>query len=174
MMRAPENDWAPITNASADEFVFTIAALGWVQKATQLPIHIESSANLRARQAAERAAQWFHVTHHIRSIWNCIDDLPEEHLSTEKLLMFLPDGTVSWRREMIDAVAGPMTYPKILEAVKGELKPSKTLRVVITHSQQLQAACETLGLPQSRLNHNGFVLITPAGPSLYPNGFFIH
>lgn len=157
MMRRDENRTAGITSASYSELE-NVLAIFLDQK---LPVRIESSENMRAYLPAEWLSKHLHAPLETRSIWNCIDYL--DSLSTAALLEILPDGTVPWERDNIDLVAGEGTYDKITESVEKELTPGHEIRIIVTHTQQIQAACKKLGLPLSRFGHYGFVLILESG-----------
>lgn len=166
MMRHDENRTAGITSSSYSELEEVLAAFS----DQKLNLTIESSENMRAYLPAEWLSKHLHAPLRTRSIWNCIDYL--DSLPTAELLQILPDGTVPWEQDKIDRVAGPGTYDKISESVEKELTPGPEIRIIITHTQQIQAACKKLGLPLARLSHYGFVLILENGQAhIYPNGF---
>lgn len=168
MMRAPENRAAPATDASLAEFLSTISILASFGK----ELSLESSSNLRARQPAEWLAELTQKPLELRPLWDCVDYLPES--SFPNLLQLLPEGTLPWKESLVDAAVGPGTYQKILDSVSREIipPPHPCLRVIITHTQQIQAACQLLGLPLARLGHYGFILILPNEALVYPNGFY--
>ncbi|MBX7067683.1 MAG: hypothetical protein K1X28_10685 [Parachlamydiales bacterium] len=171
MMRTYENRSASITKTSRQELVGVLTAFSFLQHQTNLPVSIESSENLRAYEPAQTLSAHLQTPLQTRAIWNCINYL--DSFSDAELLNILPDGTVPWNREKIDLVAGPMTYDRITESVCKELTPGSEIRIIITHTQQIQAACQKLGLPQIRLDHYGFVLILENGTVFfYPNGFY--
>ena len=168
MMRAPENRAAPATDASLAEFLSTVSVLASFDR----EISVEGSSNLRARQPAEWLAELIQKPLELRPLWDCVDYLPES--SFPNLLQLLPEGTLPWKETLVDAAVGPGTYRTILDAVSREIlpPPHPRLRVIITHTQQIQAACQLLGLPLARLGHYGFILILPHEALVYPNGFY--
>lgn len=168
MMRAPENRAAPATEASLAEFLSTVSVLSSFGK----EISIECSSNLRALQPAQLLSELTQRPLKLRPLWDCIDYLPES--AAPNLIQLLPEGTLPWKEPLVDAAVGPGTFRNILDSVSREIvpPPHPRLRIVITHTQQIQAACQLLGLPLARLGHYGFILILPNQALVYPNGFY--
>ena len=175
MMRKEENLTNPLTKYSSEELMETVRALQDIIQSSELSSwHIESSENLRALQAAATLAEHLGIPLIIRKRWKCVNYPDECDMSTEELLNILPSGSLPWDKELVDLVIGEGTFDLIHKYVGKSLhsyEPNEGA-IVITHTQQINAACEQKGLPVQRLGYYGFVLINAQEAQLFSSGFY--
>lgn len=175
MMRKEENMKNPLTSASALELQETAHAFQNIIKNSGISSwHIETSKNLRAFQTAAILAKELNLPVCVKEKWTCINYPEKAEMSTEDLLKLLPDGTLPWTIEHVDAVGGPGTYDKIHENVRESIisyQPEQGV-IIITHTQQMNAAAQQQGLPVTRVENYGFVLITGTKTRLFSSGLY--
>ena len=162
MMQKEHNTTDGITLESAFEFVASIFIFSFLRAKTGCKFEVESSNNLRAVQPAEALKKALGCQLKFFEQWDCVN-YPEDNILAENdRASFLKDGAVPWTKKAIDTVIGDGTYDTIQQNVKFALQrsiPSKTIRIIITHTQQINAACQAKGHPAARLGNYGFVAV---------------
>ncbi len=143
MMQAEHNESDPITFHSAIEFIAILLTVAYLKENTGYTVQIESSHNLRARQPAEVLSILLDIPLNISSIWACIN-YPEDALLDPSQLD--SKGNLAWEELKVDAVVGLGTFDKITRDVRSVLSDpmlTKTIKIIVTHTQQLDDLYES-------------------------------
>lgn len=180
MMRLSHNMTQPLTDISMVQATATGVALAIIAGKLGKPIEVISSENERALQTAALIAGIAGVPLAIDGSLNCVNYPPEKEVSDKKLLELLGpenNGALLWQEKIVDRVCGPGTFqrisrdmPRLLARLL--LQDNNTITVVITHTQQTQAADVFAEDKPLRLRELGVRLFTPQKSTLFPNGIF--
>lgn len=180
MMRFPANMKEPLTGISMAQATATGVALAVIARKLGKQIEVISSENERALQTAAIIAGIAEAGLTIDRGLNCVNYPPEKEVSNEKLLDLLGrenNGALLWREDIVDRVCGPGTFQRISRDMSRLLtrlllRDNNVITVVVTHTQQTQAADVFAGNRPSRLRELGMRLFTPQESTLLPNGIF--
>lgn len=180
MMRHPANMKEPLTNMSMAQAAATGVALAIVARRIGKKIEVISSENERALQTAALVAGIAGASLTIDKRLNCVNYPPEDEVSDEELLDLLGpknNGALLWVKEIVDRVCGEGTFDRITQDMKDLhqkllSQDGNSIKVIITHTQQTQAADVFAGNRPSRLRELGMRLFTPQKSTLLPNGIF--
>ncbi|MBI2443553.1 MAG: hypothetical protein HYV40_06660 [Candidatus Levybacteria bacterium] len=182
MMRPGYNIHDPLTNESIAEAIAFAEGFRRAQLYTGKTISVITAENLRSAQLGFLIAK--HTSGTIREdrIFNCLNypALPDEDLMGMGLN---PDGTIPWEKQVIDRVFGAGSYintkDRMSDFLADQRTEANTVEVVVTHTQQLSALGEELGIPVPRFGffggfvipHNRSPLALPIRvPTLLPHG----
>lgn len=150
-MRKEKNLSAPITKASAIEFVGTMILMKYLQ--VRFNVHfdaIQTSMNVRAASSAQALAKFLSIPVPGRSAHEPIKVLKERYLTCvnyqdklryEQLQTVLTQGELPWKQEVVDQICGEGTFEaiaKLLREQVAQYEPAR-LRVSLrfTHAQQI-------------------------------------
>lgn len=182
MMRLPHNMTEPLTDISMAQAVATAVTLSVIAGKLEKPIRVISSENKRALQTAALIAGITGAQFVIDKRLNCVNYPPKKEVSDEELSQLLgPEnkGALLWQKEIVDRVCGPGTFerisrdmPRLLARLL--LQDNNSITIVITHTQQTQAADVLAEDEPVRLRELGVRLFSPSGSVLVPNGIFKH
>ena len=96
-------------------------------------------------------------------------------MQTSEILKLVPDGTLPWEKQKVDALIGPGTYEEInqeMEKLLTACLEQNTIFIALTHTQQINAVALLLDKPLLRLGNFGFILSTDQNKEMFAEGFF--
>jgi hypothetical protein len=175
MMRLPDNIENALTKASLVEWMEGMIVWEYLKQKTGRHFFLESSKNRRAELPADLLGYALKTDVSINENLNCVNYSPNNKMSTSEILKWLPDGTLPWNQQKVDAVVGPGTYEHMIQEMEKLLCSSMdadTIFIAITHTQQTNAIAVLSGLPVIRLGNFGFMLLTDRHKEVFPEGFY--
>lgn len=175
MMRLPCNKEDSLTKASLVELLEGMIVWEYLQQKTKSCFVIKSSKNQRAYLVASLLGRALKVKPILNAPLDCINYPSNDKMTTAELLRQLPDGTLPWEKEKVDAVIGAGTYDRITQDMKRLLcscTNANTVLLAITHTQQMNAVALLSDLPVSRLGNFGFIFLTKASKEVFAEGIY--
>jgi len=175
MMRLADNSKNSLTKASTAEWIESMIVWEYFRQKTGRRFVVESSENKRAAVPANALALALKKKVKYKKSLNCVNYPSRKIRPDADILKLLPDGTLPWEKQKIDAVIGAGTYERITKDMKALLKPrngDNTAFVAITHTQQTNAVATLNGLPAVRLGNFGFMIVTGQHREVLPSGFY--
>ncbi len=175
MMRLEENLENPLTEESLSEWIEGMIIWKYLQEKTGRSQVLESSKNRRAEIPASALGFALKTQLHFNDALDCVNYPSCQEMSNAEILKWLPDGSLPWKRDKVDAIIGPGTYERItqeMEKLLSSSKDSNTMYFAFTHTQQINAIAAASDLPIVRLGNFGFILITDQHIEMFTEGFY--
>lgn len=175
MMRLPDNFESSLTKASIAELMEGMIVWEYLRQKTNRSFIIESSKNKRATLPAYALAYALKTDVNFRENLNCVNYPSEDKMSTLEILKWLPDGTLPWEKQKVDAVVGLGVYEYINDEMEKLLfvhNQHNNVSITITHTQQMNSIAILSGLPATRLGNFGFIALTDKHKEVFSNGFY--
>lgn len=171
MMREPQNASDPMTLLSALNFINQLVLFKFIQDKHGINLHVHSSKNMRALQPATALSILLNKappTQH--DALNCLSYPSKENLSTADLKALLNKGKLLWNQGSVDTVCGEGRFSTLVSDISSIMKSSKPeakhINLYFTHTQQLKAASDSLGVPSGTFDYFGYVGIDGTEKSL--------
>jgi hypothetical protein len=175
MMRLPDNIENVLTRASLAEWMEGMIVWEYLKQKTGRRFRLESSKNRRAEIPASALAYALRITADKNCNLNCVNYPSNDEMSNAEVLKWIPDGTLPWEKQTVDAVIGSGTYEHLtreMEILLNSSKEPNAIFIAITHTQQTNAIATLLDLPIIRLGNFGFILFTEKHTEMFPEGFY--
>lgn len=171
-MRRENNTQDEITETSALDFIPTMVVAKYLKDKHGIQISVATSGNRRAIQPAAALAAALEVEAQHDARLDCVDYPEAEVLSDGALKQHLNNGALPWdekQQKQVDAVCGEGTYQRITDQVSELLDinqlTANQLHLMMTHTQQINAASKAHGQPVSRFNSYGYMGVDRQGQS---------
>src|SRR5262245_54491784 len=131
MMRLPNNMENSLTRASLAEWMEGIIVWEYLKEKTGRCFRLESSKNRRSEFPAATLALALKITVHTNDDLNCVNYPSCNKMSNEEILNWLPDGTLPWEKQKVDAIIGPNIFQHITQGMERFLNSSKDPHVIV-------------------------------------------
>ncbi len=179
-MRLPANMTEPLTDISMAQAVATAVALSVIAGRLGKPLQIISSENERALQTAAIIAGVAGADLIIDRSLNCVNYPPKNEVNDDELNKLLGEennGALLWQENRVDKVCGPGTFQRISRDMSRLLarlllRDNNAITIVVTHTQQTNAADVVAGNAPLRLRDLGMRTFSPSESVLIANGIF--
>lgn len=174
MMRLPQNQTDLLTTESIAEAIAFAEGIRQLKEMSGKTLSIHAPETRRSAQFAYLLANHAGGVLNLNDELRCLDyprEIPDEQLLTMGLN---PDGTIDWKQQVIDSVFGENTHTRISDSmesiIKRERDGTNDAEIYITHSQQLSAAGDKLGVSIGRLGYfGGFAVPSRPYSALHPS-----
>lgn len=175
MMRLPDNVENALTRASIAEWMAGMIVWEYLKQKTERYFILESSKNRRAEIPASALAYALKTIAKTNTHLTCVNYPSADEMCNEEILKWLPDGTLPWEKQKVDAVIGSGTYEHLTQEMKillNSAREANAIFIAITHTQQTNAIATLSDLPTIRLGNFGFILFTGKHKEMFPEGFY--